>query len=84
MKIAVGRLRELFRQGMEEAKVGASAEYMKKERVREAFQQVIAGMVAVGEVNDEKELQDLFKAASISLTALKMIPFDVWKKLPTK
>jgi len=84
MKIAVGRLRELFRQGMEEAKVGASAEYMKKERVREAFQQVIASMVAAGDVQDEKDLQELFNAANLSLNALKMIPFDVWKKLPTK
>ena len=84
MKIAVGRLRELFRQGIEEAKIGASAEYMKKERVRAGFQQVIAEIVAAGDVNDEKELQDLFAAATISLTALKMIPLDVWKKLPTK
>ena len=84
MKISVGRLRELFQQGMEEAKVGASPEYMKKERVREAFQQVIASMVAAGDVQDEKDLQELFNAADLSLKALKMIPFDVWKKLPSK
>ena len=84
MKISVGRLRELFQQGMEEAKVGASPEYMKKERVRETFQQVIASMVAAGDVQDEKDLQELFNAADLSLKALKMIPFDVWKKLPSK
>lgn len=80
MKISVGRLRKL----LEEAKIGASPEYMKKERVREAFQQVIASMVAAGDVQDDNDLQELFNAADLSLKALKMIPFDVWKKLPTK
>lgn len=80
MKITVGRLRELFK----EAKVKASVEYMKKERVREALQSVIAGMVASGDVNNDQDLVELFKAASMSLDALKMIPLDVWKKLPQK
>ena len=82
MKITVGQLRELFRQGLAtEAKVGAHPDYMKKERVREKLQQIVAELVASGEVKDEKDLEETFGAADMSLKALKMIPLDVWKKI---
>lgn len=80
MKITVGRLRKICK----EAKVGASASYMRKERIREALQAAIAGILASGDVQTEDDLVELFKAVDMSLKALKMIPLDVWKKLPAK
>jgi hypothetical protein len=82
MKISVGRLRALLLEAKVE-KISASKGYMKKERVRERLQGVIAGMVASGEIKDDAELQDAFAAASMALSALKMIPLQVWQKMPT-
>lgn len=86
MKITVGELRRVVQ---EAGKVGASPDYMKKERVREKLQQLIADHVASGEITDQASLQQFLKDVEISMTALKMIPFEVWGKLsgagaPTK
>lgn len=81
MRITVGQLRKLFREGMEEGKIAASVDYMKKERVREELQGIIAARVASGEIQDEEALAQFIKDVDTSMTALKMIPFEVWKKL---
>lgn len=78
MRITLGQLREAVRGG---AKNAASASYMKKERVRERLQAMVAEMVAAGEIKDETELQDAFGAASMALSALKMVPLQVWQKM---
>jgi len=77
MRITIGRLRELFR----ETKIGASADYMKKERVRAIMQQAVAGMVSSGEISSQEELDSAFSALDMSVKALRMIPFEVWGKL---
>lgn len=81
MKLSVGELRRLLGAGIEEAKVGASPGYMKKERVREALQQVVVGLVKSGDVSDEASLKELFATADMALKALKMVPIDVWTKI---
>lgn len=81
MKITVGQLRELMKQGLDETKVSASPDYMKKEKVREELQGFIAGKVAAGEVADEDQLEQLIQNMVLSVRALKMIPLNVWKKL---
>lgn len=77
MKITVGRLRQLIREG----KISASADYMKKEKVREELQGLVAVRVASGEIADQAALEQFIKDIGASVTSLKMIPFDVWKKL---
>lgn len=81
MRITVGQLRALFREGIEEAKIAASPDYMKKEKVREELQDLIAARVASGEIPDQNALEQFIKDIHTSMTALKMIPYDTWKKL---
>jgi len=78
MKITVGELKRVVQ---EAGKVGASPDYMKKERVREKLQKLIADHVASGEIADQASLQQFLKDVEVSMTALKMIPFEVWGKL---
>jgi hypothetical protein len=78
MKLTLGQLRRTIR---EAGKIAASPEYMKKERVREKLQQLIADNVASGEITDQAGLEQFIKDIDISMTALKMIPFEVWGKL---
>jgi hypothetical protein len=79
MRTTLGRLRREIR----EAKAAASPEYMKKERVREALQALVAGMVSRGEVTDQATLDEAFGALDMSLGALKMVPFEVWQGMAT-
>ncbi len=81
MRISVGQLRKIFKEGLDEAKIAASPDYMKKEKVREELQNLIAARVAAGEIQDQAQLEQFIKDVSVSMTSLKMIPLDVWKKL---
>lgn len=81
MKLTVGQLRRTIR---EAGKISASPEYMKKERVREKLQQLIADHVAAGEITDQAGLEQFIKDVDVSMTALKMVPFDVWAKMAGK
>lgn len=62
-------------------KVAASPSYMKKEAVREKLQGIIADAVANGEIADQASLEQFLVDINTSMTALKMIPFEVWTKL---
>lgn len=88
MRITVGQLRRLFREGMDEAKIGASSEYLKKEHIREAIQQLIARSVASGEIQDEASLnrfiEEIPQVVTLSLTALKSIPLEIWQKIASQ
>lgn len=64
--------------------VNISPEYMKKERVREAIQNVITGMVNAGEISNRQELENFFSSADMSLRALKMVPFETYAKISKK
>jgi hypothetical protein len=81
MKIAIGRLRELFAEAMKEAKVGASASYLSKEKVREQFQKNIVELVKSKQVQSQEELESFFQDADMALKALKMVPIAVWMKM---
>jgi hypothetical protein len=81
MKLTVARLRELFSEAIEEAKIGASPDYMRKEAVREHMQQHIISMVKSGEITDQAGVDAWCSAADMSLKALSMVPFDVWSKM---
>ena len=76
-------MKDLLRELIKEM-INISPEYMKKERVREAIQSVIAGMVNNGQINNEAELENFFSSADMSLKALKMVPLETWRKLSTK
>lgn len=82
MKITVGRLRQLFQQGLAEAgKVGASAAYLEKERVREHLQALVKQDVASGKIADQAGLDDFFNSVAMASSALKMVPYDVWSRM---
>lgn len=90
MRIKLGELKRIFQEAaIEEAgKIGAHPEYQKKERTREVLQGAIASAVASGQIKDEADLQEFFSSINLAVTALKMVPFEVYAKLagarPTK
>lgn len=82
MKLTLAEVRKMV---LDEAqRIGASPEYMKKERVREELQSMIAQKIAAGEIADDKSLKDFLSGIDLAMTSLKMIPFDVWTKLAGK
>jgi hypothetical protein len=81
MKLTVGRLRQLFAEAVQEAKIGAAPAYLKKEAVREALQKIVIASVESGDTTDQKALDQFFADIDMSTKALKMVPFDVWKKM---
>lgn len=64
-----------------EAKIAASASYMKKELVREKVQALIVQSVADGTIKTADDLAQFSKDIELSMNALKMIPFEVWQKM---
>lgn len=64
-----------------EAKIAASASYMKKELVREKVQALIVASVADGTIKSAEDLSQFSKDIELSMSALKMIPFEVWQKM---
>lgn len=79
MKTTVGKLRNLCAEA-----VSAHPDYLKKEALREALQQIITTSVASGDVATQERLDGLFGDLSMALNALKGVPFDVWVKMATK
>ena len=91
MKVTVGEVRKAVREAM----VSANPEYMVKERIREKLQLTITKAVATGKVNDQKTLEKKFDVVEtnacndpsisdvvvMAMKALRMIPFDVWKRM---
>jgi len=76
MRLSLPSLRRLIKEA-----IGASENYMKKERIREDLQARIADAVSSGDVKNEKDLEDYFKTVDMAVKALKMIPFEVFVKL---
>jgi hypothetical protein len=81
MKTTVGRLRKLVNGAVDEAKVGAHASYLKKEQVREALQAMIVDGVRSGEITSQKDLDAFIETVTMATSALKMVPFDVYKRM---
>lgn len=84
MKTTVSDIRILVTDVIKEQKISASPAYLKKERVREELQVVIASRVASGLINDDNDLQGLIADMNLALNALKTIPFGVWQRLAKK
>lgn len=61
--------------------VRASPEYMKKENVRQAIQDVLMSLVAKGEIASPADLESFFSSATMSLRALQAVPFKVYQQL---
>jgi enoyl-[acyl-carrier-protein] reductase (NADH) len=59
--------------------IRASTEYMKKEQVRQRIQELAASMVANGDIKSDAELADFWKTVEMSIGALRMVPYDVFK-----
>lgn len=78
-------LRSIVRSMVSEA-IGASKDYMKKEAVRQQLQDFIASKVSSGEIQDQAQLEEWFKSASMALMALKMVPIEAYslKNIPSK
>lgn len=82
MKMTVAQLRELFRQGIDEAsKIAIHPEYMKKEAQREKIQTWITQAVADGSISSQEQLNEFVATIDMAMKSLKMIPFDVFKKM---
>lgn len=84
VKTTVSDIRNLVTDVIKEQKISASPAYLKKERVREELQAVIASRVASGLVNDDEDLQGLIADMNLALNALKTIPFGVWQRIAKK
>ncbi len=81
MKISVGQLRELFRQGLEEGKVGIHPDYQRKEHIREQLQKMITDGIAAGNIKDQQGVDDFIATVGMAMEALKMVPFEVYSKI---
>lgn len=68
---------------LNEAKVSASPEYMKKEAVREKIQEIVVDAISSGQVKSQEDLEDLWKTAQMSIGALKQVPYSAWQALKT-
>ena len=91
MKVTVGEIRKV----VHEAMVTASSEYEAKERIRQKLQDTLTRAVATGKVKDQKSLEKKFDVVQknacndpsisdvvvMAMSALRMIPFDVWVKM---
>ena len=64
--------------------IKASPEYMQKEKVREALQNIIVNMVKNGVISTDDDLTDFFNTSDMALKALKMVPLGAYKKLSNK
>lgn len=73
-------LRQYIRASLEEGKVTASPEYMKKEKVRSALQELIEGQVASGDIASDDDLKDFFKTLDMAAKALSNVPFKGFVK----
>ena len=67
MRITVGRLRQLFAQGMDEAKISAHPDYLKKEKVREHLQKHVIELVKSGEIKSQEELEAVWATADMAM-----------------
>jgi len=79
MKIKVGTLRRLVSEAGE--KIGAHPSYIKKEKVRERMQELIVEAVVAGDVNDQESLREFVATVNMAMSALKMVPFEVFQSL---
>lgn len=78
MKLTIGSLKRILNEG---GRVSASPEYLSKELIREKLQKLIVDDVASGMIVDQGDLERFIDNVNVAMTALKIVPFDVWKKM---
>jgi hypothetical protein len=76
MRLSLSNLRTLISEA-----IGASASYMKREKIREDLQRRVVDAVISGDINDEGDLQEYFETIDMAVKALKMIPYEVFTKI---
>lgn len=89
MQIALGQLKWLLRQALQEGRITVSPEYMKMDKARQELQDIIVAQIKAGKIIDAKQLatffdhidQDNAGDEKLACAFLKGIPFKVWKKL---
>lgn len=74
-------LRSYVTEALSEAQVKISDAYKKKEAVRAELQGLVAAKVKSGAIQDQEALDAYIASMGLALTALKMVPFDVWKRM---
>lgn len=78
MKIRFDTLKRLI---AEVGKISAHPSYMKKEQTREKVQAWIIEAIESGTIFDQKSFDEFVGTVDMSMKALKMVPFDVFKKM---
>lgn len=73
MRLTINKLRNVISEIIQ-----ASASYLKKERVREQMQALIVEQVKSGTISSDEDLNEFFKSVDMSVSALKMVPFQVY------
>ena len=73
-------IRQLVFETLRTKRVSASKSYMKKEDVRENLQNLLQNAVSDGIVRSQEDLEDWWETIEMAKNALRMVPFDAWKK----
>ena len=73
-------LRRYVRAFIEEGRISASPEYMKKERVRSELQAIIERLVADGTVSTQEDLDWFFDTVGMAARTLKSVPIEAFLK----
>jgi hypothetical protein len=80
MKIRLGELRRL----VQEASIGASPEYMRKEAIRQRLQDDVISRVISGEISDQLSLDEFFSTIDMALRALRGVRFETYARIANK
>ena len=64
-------------------KVGASAEYMGQEQIRQALQSIMEDRIATGRIKSQKDLDTFWSTIDKAALALRAIPFEILSKITT-
>lgn len=76
MQVTVKRLKALITEA-----IAASESYMKREQVRQEIQDRIVQGISSKAIKNDDDLKKYFETIEMALSALKMIPFDVYVKI---
>ena len=74
-------LKAVIKNVMQEIAIEIPKFYRKKEAVRADLQNLIVSRLKTREITSKEELDDFFKTVEMSLKALKMVPFEVYKNM---
>jgi hypothetical protein len=64
-------------------KISASPQYMGKEAIRQALQNVVQEYVRSGKIKNQEQLNEFWDTIDLASKALKGIPYDVFSRVVT-